>query len=262
MLFSAEISDFRTVHNVLRAISFKDYAILRPTEEGLKFTLEEMKSVEISAYVPRNMFSYYRIADNADVSFKISMKVFTECLNIFGDEGNPSIKLSYKNEGAPLCLIVKHSEENITVDCEIKTLNADDSPDFSLAEECNLNKVVFNANMLTEVLQRLDNGADDITISLNPDPPHFTLSTTGIAGESKVNIPRQSDSITIFQCQKKSSWKYAFHHIRQILKVMNYANKVAVFSGETGLLGLQLVINSDERQMYVEYYVTSLFGDG
>lgn len=40
---------------------------------------------------------------------------------------------------------------------------------------------------------------------------------------------------------------------------MQHANKVAVSIGESGLLGLQLVITSDEKQMYVEYYVTSQF---
>lgn len=40
---------------------------------------------------------------------------------------------------------------------------------------------------------------------------------------------------------------------------MTYANKVAISTGPSGLLGLQLVINSDDRNMYVEYYVTSLF---
>lgn len=78
---------------------------MRPTEEGLKFTLEEMKNVEISAYVPRNMFSDYTIAEHQDIVFKISMKVFTECLNIFGDEGNPIMKLIYRTVGDPLCLM-------------------------------------------------------------------------------------------------------------------------------------------------------------
>jgi hypothetical protein len=63
--------------------------------------------------------------------------------------------------------------------------------------------------------------------------------------------------VTIFQCKDSCVSKYAFSNIRQVLKVMNYANKVAISTGESGLLGLQLVINSDDNQMYVEYYVTS-----
>lgn len=76
---------------------------------------------------------------------------------------------------------MKHSEENITVDCEIKTIDIDNNPDVSLAEECNLNKIVINAGILVEILQRLDNIADELTIAISPDPPHFTLASEGIA---------------------------------------------------------------------------------
>lgn len=76
---------------------------------------------------------------------------------------------------------MKHNEENITVDCEIRTLNVDDSNDISLADECDLNKMVVNANILVDLLQKLDNFADEITLTISPDPPYFTLKTTGIA---------------------------------------------------------------------------------
>lgn len=74
-------------------------------EEGLKLTLEDLKCTETSVYFPCNMFSSYELDTNNDISFKISLKVFTECLNIFGDDGNPSMKLSYKGSGSPLCLV-------------------------------------------------------------------------------------------------------------------------------------------------------------
>lgn len=78
-------------------------------------------------------------------------------------------------------------------------------------------------------------------------------------GESEVNISKNSDSISVFQCNAEISSSYAFSNIRHILKVMHLAEKVAVSVGESGLLGLQLVITYDERQMYVEYYVTSQY---
>lgn len=42
---------------------------------------------------------------------------------------------------------------------------------------------------------------------------------------------------------------------------MSYANKIAISTGESELLGFQLFINSDEKQMYIEYYVTAQYGD-
>lgn len=74
-------------------------------EEGLKVTLEEMRCLEISSYIPVNMFSSYQIDSTQEVIFKVSFKTFVEILNIFGEEGNPSIKMSYEAPGEPLHLM-------------------------------------------------------------------------------------------------------------------------------------------------------------
>lgn len=74
-------------------------------EEGLKLTVEEMKCIETSAYIPRDMFSSYHIETDEEVKFKISLKVLTECLHIYGDDGNPSLKIAYKEFGSPLNLV-------------------------------------------------------------------------------------------------------------------------------------------------------------
>lgn len=74
-------------------------------EEGLKVTLEEMRSVEISSYIPVSIFSSYKIDSSNEIIFKVSFKTLVEILNIFGDEGNPSLKMSYKAVGDPLCLM-------------------------------------------------------------------------------------------------------------------------------------------------------------
>lgn len=67
--------------------------------------------------------------------------------------------------------------------------------------------------------------------------------------------------ILVFQWNNKFVHKYAFNYIKQILKAMNYANKVSISAGESGLLGLQFAINSDDKQIFIEYYVTAMFED-
>lgn len=64
-----------------------------------------MKCVETSAYIPSNLFTSYYIDTNVDIKFKLSLKVLTECLHIYGDDGNPSLKMTYKGLGSPLCLV-------------------------------------------------------------------------------------------------------------------------------------------------------------
>lgn len=76
---------------------------------------------------------------------------------------------------------MNHSEENITVDCEIKTMNTDEIQNPSLSEECNTNKIVVLANVFVELLQRLDNSSDDLKVTFSPEFPYFTLKSSSLS---------------------------------------------------------------------------------
>lgn len=77
-----------------------------------------------------------------------------------------------------------HSEDKVTVDCEIRTMNMEDFSEITLADECNQNKIVLDANLFTELLNRLDNLADELKVVLSPNPPYFRLIASGIAVSS------------------------------------------------------------------------------
>lgn len=83
---------------------------------------------------------------------------------------------------------MKHNEINVTIDSSIKTVNMEDFVDVSLSEECNLNKIVIEAPILLEILQRLDNLSDDLTFQIDTGPPYFTLISTGIAVIININL--------------------------------------------------------------------------
>ncbi|XP_050308764.1 cell cycle checkpoint protein RAD1-like isoform X2 [Anthonomus grandis grandis] len=240
-----------------RAVPFK-FAILQPMEEGLKVTIDE-KCIETSAYIPSNMFLSYHIADDDNIMFRINLKTLTDILNIFGDDSNASLKLTFRCIGDPLCVVMTHTEENITVDCEIKTMNLDDFDNPSLSEECNLNKIVVTGSIFYELLLRLDNSAEDLKIMFSPDFPYFNLKSTSLSGESEVSLNKNSECVHSYLCKEKTDFTYAFSNIRHIIKVLNYASRVAISTGNSGLLGLQLIITSDDNQMYVEYYVTAQY---
>lgn len=52
-----------------------------------------------------------------------------------------------------------------------------DFSELSLADECNINKVILNAAPLVEILQRLDSASDELELLISPEPPHFRIST-------------------------------------------------------------------------------------
>lgn len=64
-----------------------------------------MRCVETSAYMLSNVFSSYTIGTDDEIKFKINLKVFIECLHIYGEDGNVSLKMTYKGSGSPLYLV-------------------------------------------------------------------------------------------------------------------------------------------------------------
>lgn len=81
---------------------------------------------------------------------------------------------------------LKHNDENITVDCEIKTLDIGDYSSLSLIDECNLNKVVLNATPFVEVLHDLDQASDELELLLSPEAPYVKITTSSITVEFNV----------------------------------------------------------------------------
>ncbi|XP_065156955.1 uncharacterized protein Rad1 [Atheta coriaria] len=260
-VFSAEMSEINIVHNVLKAVPTNDYAIVRPMEEGLKIVIENSKSSEIAIYLPSELFSHYHIDNEADVMFKIQLKRFIDCLHIFGDEGNPSMKLSYRQEGAPFILIIKHSEENIIVDCEFATMTVDDYQEVYLLEECNENTIVFNGDGLIDVLSDIDISSDDYEVTISNNLPNFQLTTNSILGQSTINIPKESKVVAIFNCKEEFQARYDFSTLRNIMKVIMLASKISLSTGKTGLMGLNMIIQHEEHRVHIEYFFTAQFSD-
>lgn len=74
-------------------------------EDALQITIDHMRCVEAKAYIPKDLFTTYYSDPNHVVKFKLSLKILTECLHIYGDDANPSLKMTYKGPGHPLCLV-------------------------------------------------------------------------------------------------------------------------------------------------------------
>lgn len=71
-------------------------------------------------------------------------------------------------------------EDNVTVDCEINTLSVTDSTEICLAQECNLNKMVIDAEQFADLLSNLDVDADELELIMSPEYPNLKLKASGI----------------------------------------------------------------------------------
>ncbi|XP_013193296.1 cell cycle checkpoint protein RAD1 [Amyelois transitella] len=262
--FTASMDSGKNLCNLLKAIQFQESAVFCALPEGLKLTVEEGKCVQASAYVPCDNFTEYRVRDDVDVMFKISIAVLAECLNIFGSGEESSLKMYYRCEGSPLLLVLQpQSVNNVMTDCEIFTQTADSVLELRDEDTPEVAKLVLKAPAFLGLLADIERSCDIIELNLSPEHPNVSIVTYGMQDRSCIDVPKSSEMVQSFSCDQPITLKYQLHHIRLIMKALGISTKVVLRCSSNGLLLLQLKLEDqrDQRQMFSEFYIVPLLDD-
>ncbi|XP_067015316.1 cell cycle checkpoint protein RAD1 [Anabrus simplex] len=246
----AHLDNVKSLSLLLKSINFKEFGIFFASEKGLKVTVEDAKSIQASAFMQEEIFEPYTLLVE-QVVFKINLTVLIECLNIFGSNST-ALKMCYQGYGSPLRLILE--DGGVITDCSIKTMEPEEMLDFTSASSNVLNKVILRSECLKEIFNELDPTTELVELLLSPDPPYFRLTTAGIAGETKVDIPKDSDMIESFQCSTLATSRYRYSHVKPSSKPLSVSTKVSIRTDEQGLLCFQYMVQVDRNISFIEYY--------
>lgn len=252
----AKLDNVRNVSKILKAIHFKETATLFASSLGIKVTVEDSKCVQANAFIQEGVFHYFNVKDE-QITFKINLTVFLECLTIFGSTSMPgistSLKMCYAGYGCPLVLVLE--EEGVLTDCTIKTLEPDEVLDFNFCSSNVINKVIMKSECLKEAFSELDMTSDVLQILMSPDPPYFRLSTFGNAGSTHSDFPKDSDMIESFTCTQTKTNRYKISLLKPSVKALGLSTRVSIRTDNRGFLSLQYMIKNEDGQVcFVEYY--------
>jgi len=93
---------------VLKAVNFKENALFFCSKNGIKVTTEDMKSIQLNAFIETAIFQSYVIKEDP-IRFQLNLTVLLECLNVFGSSmasgTTPALKLYYSGDGSPVTLL-------------------------------------------------------------------------------------------------------------------------------------------------------------
>lgn len=254
----AKLGNLRTVVQLLKAVNFKENATCFATENGLKVTVEDVKCMQGSAYIPTSVFEEFNLKE--DVTFKINLTVLVECLCMFwstiNSHGNSvALQLFHKGPGYPVTVLIE--EDGVITDCSLKTQEPEKLLNFGLEAPDVINKVVLQTELLKDILAELDPTSELIELLLSPTAPFFRISTDGLAGICHVDLPHDGELVDSFQCTSTASSSYKLAHIKPAMKALSCANKVSLRTDICGLLCFQYMIKTDEgHTCYIEYYIS------
>uniref|UniRef100_A0A1X7TQ88 Uncharacterized protein n=1 Tax=Amphimedon queenslandica TaxID=400682 RepID=A0A1X7TQ88_AMPQE len=143
-----------------------------------------------------------------------------ECLCIFGNEGNTSLRLYYDGYGTPLQLVLEENE--VVTECSIQTSEADETLDFDFVSANICNKVIIKSECMRETFNELD------------------LS--------------KSDMVEVFECKTTQKNKYKLALLKPLAKALSPSSKIALRMDTRGFLSLQFMIVTEDKQLcFVEY---------
>eukprot|EP00124_Ichthyophonus_hoferi_P004589 Ihof_evm1s525 gene=Ihof_evmTU1s525 len=252
-LLFASLDNVRRLSNLLRAIQFKEKANCYISEKGLRFTVEEAGCLQANAFIQSELFQRFEVQGKAELA--VNLNILLECLNIFGgkDGGSTSaFRLTYQGLGSPFVLLL--AEHGMCTDCSIKTMEADLLLDMNFRGVEVTNKLIMKSEWLKPSFAELDLTSDTLDILISPDYPYFRMSTTGSAGTSNFDYPKDSEIVEAFDSKKTQSSRYRLALVRQSVKALTLSAKVSMRMNARGFLSMQFMIESDDGQVsFVEY---------
>ena len=253
-IFQARLDNVRCMTSVLKSVSFKDFATIFVSVNGLKVTVEESKCAQINAFLQASLFQTYKFTGEAIV-FCVNLNVLMECLNIFG--GTPgstftSLNMRYEDHNSPLLLVLE--EGGIVTECQIKTMEASEILDFNFTSLGVENKIIMRSECLRDAFTELDESSHIIEILMSPLSPWFRLSTFGQAGSTTTEYPKDSDFVEVFECTKLQCNRYRLTLVKPSIKALLQSSKVSIRMDKRGFLSLQYMIKTEDgNTCFVEF---------
>ncbi|KAH9272412.1 hypothetical protein BASA83_005218 [Batrachochytrium salamandrivorans] len=204
---------------ILRAISFKQKAYCTIAAEGMRLTAEDSRTVQAKAYLPKSLFREFKLSDNTtldpdeELSFMVDIRMLTDCLSIFGAQQQPgssstngddymqqpqhtsyatqqsspvSLQLSYPRNGGELTLILATYDNEPITDLHM-----------SFGDRRTVGKIIMKSDWLKTAFAELDSTSSDLTLAISPQHPFFRISASGLAGESQLDYPRDTEGARI-----------------------------------------------------------------
>ncbi|XP_002169940.2 cell cycle checkpoint protein RAD1 isoform X1 [Hydra vulgaris] len=251
----AKLDNAKNLSTLLKAIHFRESAIIFVSENGLKVTVEESKFLQASAFIQSSIFQEYIFTEES-ATFKINLNVLIECLHIFGGSESSShtaLKMCYAGHGFPLKLLLAE-DGGVLTECSINTQDPEEIVDFNFTSSEVRNKIIMKSAALKDVFQELDMSSDVIQLLLSPASPYFRISTFGNSGSIHVDYPRDSEMIETFECQQTQSSRYKTSLMKPSIKALSVSSKLSIRMDSRGFLSLQYMILNEVGQIcFVEY---------
>ena len=279
--FVAKLTNVKLLQQIFKYINLNDEASFYVKKDGLKMTVEAAKTFQANAFIQRNIFSDFQIAEEDDYGFNVSLTTLLECLSIFGSStaGSSSgsstlnsqlstlapsgsvisigsavttLVLHYGRFGDPLSMWME--EDGLVSKAELPTQEIQETLYFDFSKPKISAKVVMLCENLRDIFAEFDMTSDTLEVAVDKDEKTLSFSTFGTAGEVTISLPDNSEMVHFFECAAKTKAKYPMNLIKNALKAVFMADKLSLRMDYQSILCLQYMMSFPEGLCFLEFY--------
>lgn len=287
--FSATTIATSHIFRVLKAIgTVSNYASVTISDQGLKFTVDiKSNACQAHLFLTTQLFSNYEYTEGEDefTSFNISLTALTSCLQMFSEDGPPTVSSNGvgppgPNGGQQLPLTISHScrfiyegrghalkvvfkEGTMTTKCELTTYEVGEFETISLQVDKIDTKIIIKGEIMLDALKELDSlGTDIVTIRTSLHAPHFVMTSRGQVEDSQLSFPNEKSVLETFIVERDSVVNnYHFNLISKSMEAVRLATRVSLRCDENGVMSIQSMCEAgDGRQSFVDFRFLSCEG--
>ncbi|KAJ3146579.1 ssDNA endodeoxyribonuclease [Geranomyces michiganensis] len=152
-------------------------------------------------------------------------------------------------------------EKGVVTMCQLTTFEPEPLTDLhaSFAAQRIVGKVIMKSQWLRDAFSELDGTSDTVTLLVSPAAPYFRLSASGLAGDTQMDYPKDTDVVESFHCMRTSTNNYKYSLLQPCLRALALSTKSNIRINETGFLSIQFMIPINENDIsFVEYLVSPL----
>ncbi|XP_017075950.2 cell cycle checkpoint protein RAD1 [Drosophila eugracilis] len=257
--FVGRVDHIKTFNQAIKSICFNDYGMLQVSEDGMRITVEQGKSIQATLFMPPGAFKEFHVEEFQ--CFGLKMNVLSECLNLFGS-ADCSLRMMYRGHGDPLMIILfPYDDDDVSTECALKTMDCDEPIDYDMnLKDPDLNVIFVRGPNLAKVFNELEKSAEEFEFVTSPQRPHFKITTVGIMqAVFSVEVAKTSPMMMMFNCKKTVVARYKSQQIKITNKAMQSATKVAIKTNSIGLLELHMVMQGEGHdEIFVQFFIIPL----
>jgi len=271
---------------IIKAMSFVNNTEMQLSDVGLKYIAEESRSFQVTAYVPKDLFSDYfiKIPRGLDkFSFGINLASFTDLLSGFIENDDKSLMIIsyFDRENKIAFSVIQHDSVEtgkskagtshydndddgdqlageIRTEYFLRTMDSINPIDFVIdnldAQE--FHTIILNASDFLSILNVFDRTITQLNIKITPK--RMTLRSEGVL-QYDISSKHHSDSRIFdkYEIRQPSQFAYRFNCFKVMTKGLALASKVSIITQINGTMRVQLMVPTLEEEpnptIFIEY---------